>query len=190
VSPPTPQRHHARGRLGRLADAVFVHRRKVIVAWIAVLVLASVGGTAFGGEFTADYNTPGTGSAEAAERLEQKFGGRSGDAVDIVWRSADGARSPAATERVDRLLKEAGSVQGVVPGTTTESAEVSRDGQTAIARLALDRPAGHVEAATGERIAALVAEANVGGVTVAANSTIAGLNEEPEAWAVIAWRGR
>src|SRR5918998_5613983 len=105
MSPPPT---HRSGTLGRLADAMFGHRRKVVVAWIAVLVLAAVGGTAFKGEFTADYNTPGTGSADAAERLEEKFGGRSGDAVDIVWRSADGARSPAASERIDRLLKEAG----------------------------------------------------------------------------------
>lgn len=179
MSPPARRPQPRQGRLGRLADVMFVHRRKVIAAWIAVFVLAAVGGTTLKGEFTADYNTPGTGSADAAERLEERFGGRSGDSVDIVWRSADGATSPAVSERIDRLLKQAGSVESVVPGTTTESAEVSRDGRTAIARLALDRPAGDVETATGERLAELVEEANGGGVTVTANSTIAGLTEEP-----------
>ena len=157
---------------------MFVHRRKVVIAWIAVLVLSVAGGTALKGTFTADYNTPGSGSADAAERLDEKFAGRSGDAVDVVWKAADGATSPRAADRIDRLLEEAGKVEGVVPGTTTKTAEVSRDGRTAVARLQLDRPAGEVKAASGERIAELLEETNGRGLEVAANSTIAGLQKE------------
>jgi RND superfamily putative drug exporter len=178
MSSPAPHRGHRPGALGRLADVMFVHRRRVVVAWIAALVLSAVGGTALKGTFTADYNTPDTGSADAAERLEERFAGRSGDAVDIVWRSAAGAQSPAVAERIDRLLAEAGDVEGVVPGTTVETAEVSRDGRTAIARLPLDRPAGEVKAATGERIAELLEETDGRGLEVAANSTIAGLEQQ------------
>ena len=175
---PTPHRNHRQGALGRLADAMFVHRRKVVVAWIAVLALSIVGGTALKGTFTADYNTPGSGSADATERLDEKVAGRSGDAVDIVWKASGGATSPRAADRIDRLLDEAGKVEGVVPGTTTETAEVSRDGRTAVARLQLDRPAGEVKAASGERIAELLEEADGRGLDVAANSTIAGLEKE------------
>ena len=178
MSSPAQHQDHHPGALGRLADVMFVHRRRVVVAWIAVLVLSAAGGTALKGTFTADYNTPGTGSADAAERLEEKFAGRSGDAVDIVWRSAAGAQSPAVVERIDRLLAEAGDVEGVVPGTTVDAAEVSRDGRTAIARLPLDRPAGEVKAATGEHIAELLEDADGRGLEVAANSTIAGLERE------------
>jgi hypothetical protein len=58
-------------RLGRLADTMFAHGRKVI--WLAAPVLAA-GGDRLNDEFTADYNTPGTGCADAADRLEHRFG--------------------------------------------------------------------------------------------------------------------
>lgn len=134
------RRPDGEGRLGRLADTMYVHRRKVILGWIALVAVAVVSATSFGGEFTADYNTPGSDSEAASERLEQKFAGRSGDAIDIVWKSAAGAESPAVTDRIDRLLEEAGSVPGVVPGTTAENAEVSRDAVAAPTRAARSPP--------------------------------------------------
>ena len=41
-----------------------------------------------------------------ASRLEDKFDGRSGESVDIVWESDDGATSPAVARNVDQLLDE------------------------------------------------------------------------------------
>jgi RND superfamily putative drug exporter len=170
--------NHARGMLARLADAMFVHRKKVILAWVAVLALAFAASSSWGGTFTADYNTPGSDSEAAGKRLEEKFAGRSGDAIDIVWSSAAGAESPGVVDRIDRLLEEAGAVSGIVPGTTAAEAEVSRDGRTAIARLPLDRPSGAVELASGERIAELVKEAGGRDLQVAANGDIDGLTAE------------
>jgi RND superfamily putative drug exporter len=157
---------------------MFVHRRSVLAGWLVALVLSAVAGTMFKGTFTADYGTPGSDSEAAGQRMEQAFAGRSGEFVDVVWTAAQGAATPAVTERVDRLLEEAGSLPGVVPGTTSEAAEVSRDGTTAIARLPLDRPAASVPAATGERIAELLAETDGRGVTVAANGEVPGLEQE------------
>jgi len=148
------------------------------VGWIAVLALSVVVATMFKGTFTADDNMPGSDSQAAGERLGQGFAGRSGEAVGIVWKAEPGARSPAVAERIDRLLDKAGRLPGVVPGTTAQTAEVSRDGLTAIARLPLDRPAAAVAATTGERIAELLAEASGRGVTVAANGTVPGLEKE------------
>lgn len=165
-------------RLGRLADAMFVHRRRVVAGWLMLLVVAAVAGTAFKGEFTADYNSPNTGSADAAKLLDERFGGQSGDAVDIVWRSPDGATSPAVTERITPMLEEVGQLDGIVPGATVQTAEVSEDGETAIARVPLDRPAGSVPAASGERIAELIEETRGEDLEVAADSTITGLVTE------------
>ena len=167
------------GLLGRLADTMYVHRRKVVVAWILFAVLAVVGGAQLKGTFTADYNTPGSDSQAAAERLEQKFGGRTGDSVDVVWSAPAGAASPAVSDRIDRLLEEASTAEGVVPGTTAKDAEVSRDGRTAIARLPLDRPSGAIKAATGEHIRAALDETDRGGgLEVAVNGTVEGLEQE------------
>ena len=124
---------------------------------------------------TSDYNSPGTGSAEAAKLLKERFAGQSGDSVDIVWRSQAGATSPATAKRIDALLGDVSRVDGVASGTTVKAAEVSDDGDTAVVRVPLDRPAGAVEEASGERIAELVKDAGGDGIEVAADGTIGGL---------------
>jgi RND superfamily putative drug exporter len=173
---PTP---HREGALARLADRMFVHRQRVVAGWVAVLALALAAVMAFGGTYTADYNTPGSDSKAASDRLAEKFAGRSGDAVDIVWTSADGAQNRAVTGRIDRLLDHAGKLDGVVPGTTARGAQVAEDGRTAVVRLPLDRPSSAVPAASGEELRELVERAGGAGVTVAANGRVPGLAEEP-----------
>jgi RND superfamily putative drug exporter len=165
--------------LGRLADAMFRRRRSVFAAWLALLVAAVAAVTSFGGDYVADYTTPGSDSQAAADRIEQAFAGRSGDHVDIVWRAEAGAESPAAVARIDRLLHEANAIDGVAPGATTRGAEVAPDGRTAVVRLPLDRPSSAVEAASGKRLAELVTEAGGHGVAVAANGSVSGLGPEP-----------
>lgn len=160
------------GLLARLADAMFVHKKKVILGWVVILGLVLAFGTALEGTYTADYNTPGSDSKAASDILVDKFDGRTGDSVDIVWQSSDGATSPAVARDIDQLLKEVGTVPGILPGTTTADAEISKDGQTAIARLPLDLTAGEVPETTGAQIGELVRDADRNGLDVAANGSI------------------
>jgi putative drug exporter of the RND superfamily len=160
------------GVLARLADAMYVHRRKVILGWVVILAVAVLGGPSLAGDYRVDYSTPGSDSKAASDRLVQKLAGRSGESVDIVWSASEGATAPAVTARIDRLLKEVGTIPGIAPGTTAADAEVARDGRTAIARLPLDRTSGEVPDATGERIGELVTEAGGDGLKVAANGQI------------------
>jgi putative drug exporter of the RND superfamily len=160
------------GALARLADAMYVHRRKVILGWVVILAVAVLGGPSLAGDYRVDYSTPGSDSKAASDRLVQKSAGRSGESVDIVWSASEGATAPAVTARIDRLLKEVGTIPGIAPGTTAADAEVSRDGRTAIARLPLDRTSGEVPDATGERVGELVTEAGGDGLKVAANGQI------------------
>jgi putative drug exporter of the RND superfamily len=160
------------GVLARLADAMYVHHRKAILGWVIVLVVAVLGGPRLAGDYRVDYSTPGSDSKAASDRLVQKFAGRSGESVDIVWSASEGATAPVVTARIDRLLKEVGTIPGIAPGTTAADAKVSRDGQTAIARLPLDRTSGEVPDATGERIGELVNEARGDGLKLAANGQI------------------
>jgi putative drug exporter of the RND superfamily len=166
------------GALARLADAMFMHRKKVILGWVVILAVAIAGGPSLAGTYTADYSTPGSDSKAASDRLVQKFAGRSGESVDIVWKASGSATAPAVTERIDRLLEEVGTVPGMAPGTTAADAEVSRDGRTAIARLPLDRSSGQVPDASGERIGELVTEAGGDGLQVAANGQINKLDKQ------------
>ena len=110
------------GALARLADAMFMHRRKVILGWVVILAVAIVGGPSLAGDYRVDYSTPGSDSKAASDRLVGKFAGRSGESVDIVWMPSGGATAPTVTERIDRLLKEVGTIPGIAPGTTAADA--------------------------------------------------------------------
>src|SRR5215208_157298 len=79
------------GALARLADAMFMHRKKVLLGWVVILAVAIVGGPSLAGTYTVDYSTPGSDSKAASDRLVQKFAGRSGESVDIVWKASGGA---------------------------------------------------------------------------------------------------
>ena len=181
LSPTSPK---PPGALGRIADFSFVHRRRVLLGWLVVLVLAIAAAATFGGTYTADYSTPGSDSKAASDRLAQRFAGRSGDQVDLVWKASAGATAPAVKERIDRLLKQADAVEGIVPGTTASAAEVSPDGRTAVVRLPLDRPSSALPASSGEELRTLVESAQTQGqagdgrLEVAANGSVAGLKQE------------
>jgi putative drug exporter of the RND superfamily len=166
------------GVLARLADATFMHRRKVIVAWLVVVAAAIAGGMGLAGKYTVDYSTPGSDSKAASDRLVKAFAGRSGESVDIVWKASGSATAPAVTARVDRLLEQVERLPGMVAGATAADAEVSRDGRTAIVHVPLDRMAGEVPDATGERIGELVAKAGGNGLQVAAGGQVEKLDKQ------------
>ena len=167
------------GLLGRIADAAFVHRRRVLLGWVVAVAARRGRRRRLRRFLSADYSTPGSGSEAATERLESKFAGRSGDQIDLVWHSADGAQDPAVTARIDRLLSDAERIDGVVPGARAADAEIAADGETGVVRIPLDRPSSAMEAAHGEELAGLVAAADGDGMRVAANGNIVGLKPAP-----------
>lgn len=165
--------------LGRVADAAFRHRRRTLLAWLAILAIAIGAMASFGGQYVADYNTPGSDSEAAAKLLDQRFAGRSGDQLDVVWKAPKDATAPAVRQRIDRLIAAAQRVDGVVPGVTARDAQVAPDGRTAVVRLPLDRPSSTFDAADGERLATLAERANGGGVVVAIGGNVPGLKAAP-----------
>jgi RND superfamily putative drug exporter len=137
-------------RLARLGAFAFRRRRLVLGAWVGAVVAAFTLAAAFGGTFSADYNTPGSDSKAAADALAERFPATSPDTVDVVWRTADG--TPTA------LLREASTLPGIGPATEPI---VSPDGAVGVARLPLTVLPDEVPRATGERLLALGEAANV-----------------------------
>ena len=95
-------------RLARLGAFSFRRRRLVLGAWIGALVAAFALSAAFGGAFSADYNTPGVG-VQGAPLMRSRSASprRSPDTIDVVWQTADG--TPTA------FLREAGTLPGLAP---------------------------------------------------------------------------
>jgi RND superfamily putative drug exporter len=129
--------------LVRLADLCYRRRRWVAAAWVTALLTAFALAGTFGGEPKQDYLQRGSESKAAADTLASSFPARAGDTMLVVVHSAAGVTSPDVRARVDTVLEDLADedhVVGVVSPFSTESAgQVSADGTTAYAVVALDK---------------------------------------------------
>ncbi len=123
--------------LARLADIAYRRRGRVVVAWVIATILIIGVGSGFAGEYSADYNTPGSESKAASELTEERFEGYSGQEIYVVWEHPDGADSPAATEGVDAFLAEAEQVDNISEHTPIR---ISQDGDDRSDDASDDRP--------------------------------------------------
>ena len=144
--------------LARLADLAYRRRGRMVLAWIAAAILIIGVGSSLAGEFEADYDTPGSESERASEITSQRFDGYSGQEIYVVWKDEDGARSPAARERVDAFLTDAQQVPHVARHTPIRFSE---DGTIGSTTLPLTVPGWEVPKEDGEKLIN-AAEANDG----------------------------
>ena len=80
--------------LVRLADLSYRRRGRMVLAWLAAMVVTIGLGSALAGEYNANYDTPGSESKAAGDLTQERFGGYSGGEVYVVWKDPDGANSP------------------------------------------------------------------------------------------------
>src|SRR3954449_4419978 len=144
--------------LARLADLSYRRRGRMVLVWLVATVLIIGLGGALAGEFTADYNTPGSESKAAGQLTEKRFGGYSGQEIYVAWKDPAGATSPAAKKRIDAFLAEA--KQGDHIGGET-AIRISEDGKIGSTTLPLTVPGWDVKKDDGEKLIA-AAEANSG----------------------------
>jgi RND superfamily putative drug exporter len=119
-------------RLARLGSWSFTHRRRVFAGWLIALVAAIAVLMPLAGDYNAEFTTPNSDSEKADAVLTERFTDRSSSSLDVVWHAGQGAQAPEVKQRIDAMLADASQLEGI-SGVTP--AEVSRDGQTAIARL-------------------------------------------------------
>jgi RND superfamily putative drug exporter len=151
------------GRLARLADLAYRRRGRMVLAWVAALVLAIAVAPRLAGEFSAEFATAGSESQAAADLVEARFPGTSGDTIEVVWRAEAGARAPSVLARVQRFLEQAERLEGIAGA---QSPRVSRDGTIALTRLELDRPGLDLPGTTATSLIELAEAATGGGVEI------------------------
>jgi putative drug exporter of the RND superfamily len=134
-------------RLAALAGTAYTHRKATLAAWVGALVVAIALAGAIGGEFAVDYSTPGSQSRAAAQVLKSDFAGRSPETVDVVWQTQG-----ADAGKVDAFLAKAATLKGIADAPKAADAQVSPDGQIAVARLQLSERAPNVPKATGKEL--------------------------------------
>ncbi|HWH93059.1 MAG TPA: MMPL family transporter [Baekduia sp.] len=153
---------HGHGRLGRLGAIVHRRRGRVVLGWIAALIAVIALAPLLKGSSEADFQTKGSESARASALLEQRFPGRSGDSVTVVWKASD-ARSRQVQRRVNGFLQRAERLPAV--GDAGQP-RVSRDGTIATTTLELDRPGFDVPDATGTKLIDLAEQSSGDGLTI------------------------
>ncbi|MGH2955476.1 MAG: MMPL family transporter [Solirubrobacterales bacterium] len=145
-------------RLARLADIAYRRRGRVVLAWIAAMVVIIGVGSSLAGEYEADYHTPGSESKAASDLTRDNFEGYSGQEINVVWEHEDGADSPAARERINAFFAEAEQVNHVSEHVPPRFSEDGRIGSTT---LPLTVNGWEVEKEDGEKLVA-AAEDNSG----------------------------
>jgi RND superfamily putative drug exporter len=137
-------------RLTRLADIAYRRRGRMVLGWIAALVVLIGVGSALAGEFEADYNTPGSESKAASDITEQRFSGYSGQEIYVVAKDPSGFAGEAdAARRLQPFFTEAAKVEHVTQHT---GVRLSQNHQIASTTLPLTVPGWEVKKEDGEKL--------------------------------------
>jgi putative drug exporter of the RND superfamily len=89
-----------RSRFERLADWAYSHRRRALLAWVAVLVGVTAASSAVGSDYHNDFSLPGTESQQAVDTLQARAPAQAGDTVQVVFQDPEGLQAPAVRDRV------------------------------------------------------------------------------------------
>jgi putative drug exporter of the RND superfamily len=134
-------------RLARLGDLAYRRRGRMVIAWIVVLAAVITIAPRFAGEFAVDFSMPNTESQAAADLIEERFPGSSGESVNVVWEAPGGARDAQA--RIDGFLAQAERVPGIGEASAPR---YSRDGSIGLVQLELERPSFQLDVESGKRL--------------------------------------
>jgi len=143
-------------------------RRLVVVAWLLVLVVISVLGKQFAGEYAQSFKLPGVESQQAADLLKEQFPEQAGDEGQIVFRADDGVDELQVQSRMEQLFADVAGVKGVAEVLSPYGSpdQIAPGGQIAVAQIQFTNRAFQVSDATVEQITDLAQDANGGGVQV------------------------
>jgi putative drug exporter of the RND superfamily len=167
--------------LVQLADWCYRQRRLVVVLWIAALAAAFALASTFGGETRQDYLQPGSESQAASQTLQAKFPQKGGDTVQVVLHSEDGFSSTVVRARAEDMLAAVAAdphVTGVAsPFREAGASQISEDGKTAYALVALDKTADEYTPAQAKALLGPVLNAGDDTLRVEAGGPVAKLSQ-------------
>ena len=84
------------------------HRRRVVVAWVAVAVLTTIVAGSVGRQYATNFSLPGTESQRASDLLTREFKAQSGDVDTIVFHVSRGTIDSPAVRSRDHAAAGAG----------------------------------------------------------------------------------
>jgi RND superfamily putative drug exporter len=119
-----------------------IHRRTVILSWLAALIAIGFAAGSAGTSFSNNFELPSSGSQHALELLEKRFPARSGAEAQIVFRAPAGVETAPVRRSMQRAFAEierAPQVSGVSsPYDGRDNAAISANGEIAYATTMFD----------------------------------------------------
>jgi RND superfamily putative drug exporter len=155
--------------LFRLGRWVAVHRRVVVLVWLAVIVGLVAANRGAGGGTVDDFEVPGVESQETIDLLKERFPERSGATAMVVFHVPDGGIT--ADGSADAIAATVGEIRALasVVGVTEPLANqrsMSPDGTTAFAAVQFDAPTGDLGRSTLDALLDTSTSAEAAGVQV------------------------
>jgi putative drug exporter of the RND superfamily len=138
LSRPTPP--EASG-LGRLASWCVVHRRRVLLAWIAAIVIVTVVAQSMGSRFQISFESGNSASQQVQNLLAARFPQTAGSTADVVVSTTGPVSSAANRTHTEAMVAKLAALQHVtrVESPFTEgSHRISSDGHIAFAVVQFD----------------------------------------------------
>jgi putative drug exporter of the RND superfamily len=155
--------------LYRLGGWAFENRRKVLLGWLAVLVLVVASAAAFGGQFSTKFEVPGTESQRAQDLLHEKYPGAGGASARVVFAVPEGEKltDPANRAAVMESVAEArkaGEVSFAIDPYRAKA--LSKDGRVGYADVIYPMPADEIDDAARDELEASAEPATGAGIQV------------------------
>jgi putative drug exporter of the RND superfamily len=149
--------------LARIANYACRHRGRMVLIWIASAIVIIGLGSSLAGEYSADYDTPGSDSEAAGQLAEERFAGYSGQEMYVVWKDEAGADSPAVRERMNAFFAEVEQVNNVEPHTPVRFSE---NGQIGASTLPMTVPGWDFEDDDARKILNAAEDDTGGGLVI------------------------
>src|ERR671916_286788 len=120
----------------RLGPWCHDNRKKVLAAWVAILVLGFVAQGAIGSAFRDEFNLPDVESKTGFDILDEEFGGQgTGIVGTIVFRAEQGVDDPEVREGMTRVFDEVAQEDDVLrvesPYAEEGGRQISSEGEEA-----------------------------------------------------------
>ncbi|MFI5054371.1 MAG: MMPL family transporter, partial [Acidimicrobiia bacterium] len=168
-----------------LARWSFGHRRVVVAAWLAGLVILFGISRSVGTAYSNTFTLPNTESTQALKLLQAAAPQASGDSEQIVFGTQGGAKvtDPVVTKRVDAMLAHVAKLPHVVgvrsPYSQGATGQISPDGTVAFATVAFDKQAQDLSIAFAKDFVHTAKSASDQRVTVAVSGQLAQQANQP-----------
>jgi RND superfamily putative drug exporter len=185
--PPAPTPDRTPSFWARLGGLAYDRRRRVLAAWLLVLVVVfgAVGG--IGASSNSSFESPDSESARGFEILQSEFGSAGSFlSGSIVFEATQGITDPAVQGAMTRLFSQVGAIDDAAVTSPyaaigQQQGLVSADGTIAYATVSISDDADEIRASEiGAEIDALVEEIAVDGLRIEIGGAALAEFEPPE----------